>query len=90
MRNARDWFRRLPLGLVDSFEELGREFLGQFMVARVPKKPSGYLLTLQQGSSETLKDFMACFNSKRMTVEDSTDDMVYATLYRDCHQNSHL
>jgi hypothetical protein len=36
--NARDWFRRLPLGFVDKIEGLGREILGQFMAARMRKK----------------------------------------------------
>jgi len=52
------------------------------MAARVRKKPSGYLLMLQQGSGETFKDFVARFNSKRMTIEDPADDMVYATRYQ--------
>jgi len=66
--------------------------LGKFMAARVRKKPSRYLLTLQQGSDETLKDFVVCFNSERMIVEDPTDDMVYAALYQGligCHRKSH-
>jgi hypothetical protein len=72
-RNARDWFKRLPSGSVDKFEGLGREFLGQFMAAQTRKKPSRYLLTLQQGSNETLKDFMAQLNFEKMIVEDPTD-----------------
>jgi len=39
------------------------------------------LLTLQQGSSETLKDFMARFNLKKMKMEDPIDDMVFLALY---------
>jgi hypothetical protein len=79
--NAQDWFRRLPPGSIDSFEGLGREFLGQFMAAQTNKKPSRYLLTLQQKGGETLKDFVARFNTKKMVVEDPTDDMVYVALY---------
>jgi hypothetical protein len=56
--------------------------VGQFMAVQMRKKPSGYLFTLQQGSGETLKDFVARFNAEQMTVEDSTNDMVYATLYQ--------
>jgi hypothetical protein len=88
--NAWDWFRRLPPGFVDKFEGLDREFWGQFMAVRMPKKPLGYLLMLQQGSSETLKDFMACFNSKKMTVEDPTDDMIFAPLYQGLSQEGLL
>jgi hypothetical protein len=33
-------------------------------------------------SNETLKDFMAHFNLEKKTVEDLTDDMVFAALYQ--------
>jgi len=52
------------------------------MAARMRKKSSGYLLTLQQGSNETLKDFMARFNSEKMTVEDPMNNMIFAALYQ--------
>jgi len=51
------------------------------MAAQTNKKPSRYLLTLQQKGGETLKDFVARFNTKKMVVEDPTDDMVYVALY---------
>jgi hypothetical protein len=54
------------------------------------KKPSGYLLTLQQRSGETLKDFVARFNAEKMTVEDLTGDMIYATLYQGLSQEEPL
>jgi hypothetical protein len=58
---------------VDSFDKLSRKLLGQFMAGRTRKKPFGYLLTLQQKSSETLKEFVAGFNVEKMTVEDPPD-----------------
>lgn len=80
--NARDSFRRLSPVSVDSFDGLRREFLGPFIEARTRKKSFGYLLTLQQRSDETLKDFVARFNTEKMIVEDPIDDMVYAALYQ--------
>jgi hypothetical protein len=50
------------------------------MAARTHKKR--YLLTLQQGSNETLKDFMARFNSEKMTMEDPPDEMIFLALYQ--------
>jgi hypothetical protein len=40
------------------------------------------LLTLQQGSKETLMDFMARFNFEKMTVEDPTNDIIFVALYQ--------
>jgi len=45
------------------------------------KKPSGYLLTLQQRNNETLKKFMGRFNLEKMAFEDHTNDMVFTALY---------
>jgi hypothetical protein len=52
------------------------------MAAGTREKPSRYLLTLQQRSNETLKDFMARLNLEKMAVEDHTDDMVFVALYQ--------
>jgi len=63
--NARHWFKRPSSGSGDLFDGMSREFLGQFMAARMRKKPSGNLLTLQKRSGETLKDFVASFNEEK-------------------------
>ena len=59
---AKDWFTGLPPKSVDSFKELGYQFLAQFLAMRKWKKNATYLLTMCQGKEETLKDFMLCFN----------------------------
>jgi hypothetical protein len=80
--NARDWFRKLPSNSVDQFNELSKIFLTEFLAFRTRKKPSGYLLSLHQQSNESLKEFMARFNQEKVTVEDSTEDMVFAAIYQ--------
>ena len=55
---AKDWFTGLPPKSVDTFKELGRLFLAQFLATRKRKKGVTCLLTLCQGKEETLKDFM--------------------------------
>lgn len=42
----------------------------------------GILVDAANGSSETLKDFKACFNFENMTMEDPTNDMIFMTLYQ--------
>jgi hypothetical protein len=80
--NARDWFRKLPPNSVDQFKELSKIFLTEFLPFRIMKKPSGYLLSLHQRSNESLKEFMAQFNREKVTVEDPTEDMVFAAIYQ--------
>lgn len=54
--NARKWFQGLASDSVDTFKDLARIFLTQFLGSRERKKPSGYLLTLHQREGESLKD----------------------------------
>jgi hypothetical protein len=80
--NARDWFRKLPPNSVDQFKELSKIFLTEFLAFRTRKKPSGYLLSLHQQGNESLKEFMARFNREKATVEDPTEDMIFAAIYQ--------
>jgi hypothetical protein len=37
---------------------------------------------LHQQSNESLKEFMAQFNREKVTVEDPTEDMIFAVIYK--------
>ncbi|XP_059450815.1 uncharacterized protein LOC132181583 [Corylus avellana] len=78
---AQNWFRKLPPGSVDKFEDLGRVFLTQFMTSRIRKKPPSYLLTLKQHSDETLKQFITRFNLEKTEIEEPSDDLIYSAIY---------
>jgi hypothetical protein len=39
------------------------------------------LLTLHQQINKSLNEFMARFNRKKITVEDSTKDIVFTAIY---------
>jgi hypothetical protein len=80
--NARDWFRKLPPNFVDKFKKLSKIFLTMFLAFRKRKKPSGYLLTVHQQSNESLKEFMAQFNREKITIKDSTEDVVFTAIYQ--------
>jgi hypothetical protein len=80
--NARDWFRKLPPNFVDKFKKLSKIFLTMFLAFQKRKKPSGYLLTLHQQSNESLKEFMAQFNREKITIKDSTEDVVFTAIYQ--------
>jgi len=42
----------------------------------------GYLLSLHQQRNERLKEFITGFNQEKVTVEDPTEDMVFAAIYQ--------
>jgi hypothetical protein len=79
--SAREWFRKLSPSSVNSFEDLRRKFLTQFLVECKRKKPSGQLMAMRQKEGESLKDYVIHFNQARLTADNSTEEMVYAALY---------
>ncbi|GFZ10874.1 hypothetical protein Acr_22g0002720 [Actinidia rufa] len=54
---ARSWFRKLSPGTIDSFGELSRLFVANFMSCRNRQKNASHLFTVHQKETESLKDF---------------------------------
>ncbi|GFS29058.1 hypothetical protein Acr_00g0005170 [Actinidia rufa] len=73
---ARSWFRKLSPGTVDSFGELSRLFVANFMSCRNRQKNASHLFTVHQKETESLKDFMKRFNQAVLDVEDPSDKVI--------------
>ncbi|GFZ12348.1 hypothetical protein Acr_23g0007330 [Actinidia rufa] len=72
---ARSWFRKLSPGTVDSFGELSRLFVANFMSCRNRQKNASHLFTVHRSpkKTESLKDFVKRFNQAVLDVEDPSD-----------------
>jgi len=79
---ARDWLRNLPPRSIDNFDALGRKFLAQFVSRRARRKPRGYLLSVQQGPNESLKDYLWRFNQEKLEIESAPDDFIYGAIFQ--------
>ncbi|GFZ03474.1 hypothetical protein Acr_16g0000980 [Actinidia rufa] len=73
---ARSWFRKLSPGTIDSFGELSRLFVANFMSCRNRQKNASHLFTVHQKESESLKDFVKRFNQAVLEVEDPSDKVI--------------
>ncbi|GFZ21709.1 granulin repeat cysteine protease family protein [Actinidia rufa] len=73
---ARSWFRKLLPGTIDSFGELSRLFVANFMSCRNRQKNASHLFTVHQKETESLKDFMRRFNQAILEVEDPSDQVI--------------
>ncbi|GFY98578.1 hypothetical protein Acr_12g0011190 [Actinidia rufa] len=73
---ARSWFRKLSPGTVDSFGELSRLFVANFMSCRNRQKNTSHLFTVHQKETESLKDFVKRFNQAVLDVEDPSDIVI--------------
>ncbi|XP_058106678.1 uncharacterized protein LOC131249988 [Magnolia sinica] len=75
---TRNWYRQLKPRSINTFAELNRAFMTQFIVGKKSCKSSAHLLTLNQGSNESLKEFISRFNEETLQVDDYDEKM---TLY---------
>ncbi|GFZ10013.1 hypothetical protein Acr_21g0006120 [Actinidia rufa] len=73
---ARSWFRKLLPGSIDSFGELSRLFVANFMSYRNRQKNASHLFTVHQKETESLKDFVKRFNQAILEVEDPSDKVI--------------
>ena len=63
------WFNRLPSSSISSFIELSIAFVSHFIGARKYRKPSYHLLTIKQGSQESLRSYVQRFNTESLKVD---------------------
>ena len=63
------WFNRLPLSSISSFKELSIAFVSHFIGARTYRKASYHLLTIKQGSQESLRSYVQRFNAESPKVD---------------------
>ncbi|GFY81701.1 hypothetical protein Acr_01g0015090 [Actinidia rufa] len=74
--SARSWFRKLPPVTIDSFSDLNRLFVANFMSYRNRQKNASHLFTIHQKETESLKDFVKQFNQTVLEVKDPSDKVI--------------
>ncbi|GAU25009.1 hypothetical protein TSUD_154830 [Trifolium subterraneum] len=74
IRGASTWWRNLPPGLIDSWEELCRMFTAHFTTSRRHPKTVASLNAIIQGLEESLRSYIERFNKISVEVE-ATDKM---------------
>ena len=63
------WFNRLPPSSIHSFRDLSIAFVSHFIGARTYRKPSYHLLTVKQGTQESLKSYVHRFTAESLKVD---------------------
>ena len=66
---AMAWFNKIPPSTISSFRELSIAFVSHFIGARTYRKPSYHLLTIKQGSQESLKSYVQRFNAESLKID---------------------
>ena len=63
------WFNRIPPSSISSFRELSIAFVSHFIGVRTYRKPSYHMLTVKQGSQESLKSYVQRFNAESLKID---------------------
>ena len=66
---AMAWFNRIPPSTISSFRELSIAFVSHFIGPRTYRKPNYHLLTIKQGSQESLKSYVQRFNAESLKID---------------------
>ncbi|GAU46749.1 hypothetical protein TSUD_402740 [Trifolium subterraneum] len=74
VRGASTWWRNLPPGSIDSWEELCRTFTAHFTTSRRHPKTVASLKAIVQGPEESLRNYIERLNKVSVEVE-ATDKM---------------
>ncbi|XP_015961501.2 uncharacterized protein LOC107485479 [Arachis duranensis] len=67
---ALQWFSNFPAGSITSFDEFVKMFINHFAASKIYVRDSDYLITINQGLHESLKDYMTRFTTAAMEIPD--------------------
>ncbi|KAL0367614.1 UNVERIFIED_CONTAM: hypothetical protein Sradi_3651500 [Sesamum radiatum] len=62
------WFNQLPIGTIESFEQLSLRFLHHFAINKRYPKTASYLFTVIQREHESLRDYVQRFSEAVLEV----------------------
>ncbi|GMN30718.1 hypothetical protein TIFTF001_041495 [Ficus carica] len=77
---TRQWYRRLPPGSIDSFQQLASSFSVAFLGSRTRKLGASHLFGIKQRENETLKKYLERFDKAVVQAENCTDDTLIQAL----------
>ena len=75
------WFSKIPLNIVNSFEELGKLFVNNFIGGQRHNRSSSSLLTIEHRENESLRSFITRFNREALTVNEMDNKLLLAAFH---------
>uniref|UniRef100_A0A2N9H8N9 Retrotransposon gag domain-containing protein n=1 Tax=Fagus sylvatica TaxID=28930 RepID=A0A2N9H8N9_FAGSY len=67
--SVRTWFNQLETGSIDTFAQLSRAFIDNFIGGRRSARPANYLLNIRQREGESLKSYVQRFNKEAVQID---------------------
>uniref|UniRef100_A0A2N9H1P6 Retrotransposon gag domain-containing protein n=1 Tax=Fagus sylvatica TaxID=28930 RepID=A0A2N9H1P6_FAGSY len=71
--SARVWFNQLETGSIDTFAQLSRAFIDNFIGGRRSARLANYLLNIQQREGESLRSYVQRFNKEAVQIDEPNE-----------------
>uniref|UniRef100_A0A2N9HYA4 Reverse transcriptase/retrotransposon-derived protein RNase H-like domain-containing protein n=1 Tax=Fagus sylvatica TaxID=28930 RepID=A0A2N9HYA4_FAGSY len=71
--SARTWFNQLETGSIDTFTQLSRAFIDNFIRGRRSARPANYLLNIRQREGESLRSYVQRFNKEAVQIDEPNE-----------------
>jgi hypothetical protein len=71
--SARTWFNQLETGSIDTFAQLSRAFIDNFIGGRRSARPANYLLNIRQREGESLRSYVQRFNKEAIQIDEPNE-----------------
>uniref|UniRef100_A0A2N9GJY4 Uncharacterized protein n=1 Tax=Fagus sylvatica TaxID=28930 RepID=A0A2N9GJY4_FAGSY len=71
--SARTWFNQLEIGSIDTFAQLSRAFIDNFIGGRRSARPANYLLNIRQREGESLRSYVQRFNKEAVQIDEPNE-----------------
>lgn len=65
---AKSWFKTIPKESITSFRQLATIFTTQYVANIVRERTTGELMSVVQGSGDTLREYIARFNMEASNI----------------------
>ncbi|XP_075675042.1 uncharacterized protein LOC142644281 [Castanea sativa] len=75
---ARIWYSRLTPNSINTFKELGAQFILHFIGGHQYKKSTACLMSIRQREDETLRSYISCFNKEALWINEANDKILVA------------
>ncbi|XP_052197290.1 uncharacterized protein LOC127804466 [Diospyros lotus] len=82
VEHARAWFNGLPEASISLFGQLKAKFIKAFIINSQRKKDATYLLSIRQGSKETLHHYVDRFRNATLEIHNLPIEMVVSAMFQ--------
>ena len=74
---ARVWFNQMETGSIDTFAQLSRAFIDNFIGRRRSARPANYLLNILQREGESLRSYVQHFNKEAVQIDELNEYVAF-------------